>query len=170
MTATAKTRPQTWDDLAPKIDGLGSTETLTRDELLARVSALGAPVTHDRLRRWEQEERLPRPKRSGFPAKVGYPEWAVRYVAAVPALLDEGKTWDEIREVIQSNVSASVITDLVRFHGTALPNALLDELAKYADVHSARVGRQVAQIELVLRDDQGRIIGRNMARIEQTDD
>lgn len=161
--------PKTWDDLV-HTEHLEPPERIMRDELIARVAALGAPVTQDRLRRWEQEERLPRPKRSGFPARSLYPAWAVRYIAAIPALLDEGKTWEQIWDLIQNNLSWAYLGDMIRMHGTRVSPEFEKAASAHAAEHEKRSGRKVAQMEIVLRDEQGRIIGRNMLVVTNTDD
>lgn len=160
-SAPAKAPPVFWRDLKPSTAWLADPELITRDELLSRLTAMGAPVTLDRLRRWEQDG-LPRPERSGFPAKAWYPTWAVPYIAAVPALLAEGKGLPEITELIQSRASAAFLGTALRVGDVPIGDDLASAVDAYAGEHERRGGRPIAKVELIFRDDQGREVRRAM--------
>jgi len=167
MTATAKTKQRrwTWRKLIPQSDLLDpqdSPELITRDEVLARVTALGAPVTRDRLRRWEQEGKLPIPERMGFPAKTMYPAFAVDYIAVVPAMLEAGLSWPEITRQIEMHPGHDRWQEIFRRMTTPTTADLIRAVEQHAKAHAERTGQVVDRVELVMRNKDGHIVGRTM--------
>jgi hypothetical protein len=67
-------KTDTWDNLESLFPSGALTEEdrqrIPRDELLARVEALGAVVTEHNIKYWEKHRWVPLPQRAGFPANM----------------------------------------------------------------------------------------------------
>ncbi len=166
MAATAtKPKRTTWAALSVKsdvLDHLNQAEMLTRDQVIARVNALGAPVTRDRLRRWEQDGHLPRPELMGFPARAMYPDFAVPFIAAVPAMLESGLPWSEISKMITIDAMSEQQAEWFQAMTTIPSPELVAAVEEHAKRHERRTGHSVVRVELVMRDDVGHIVGKTM--------
>jgi len=78
-----KPKRQTWQDWAP--DAPAPETLLTREEVLARVAAEGAPVSGNQLRYLQRLELIPYPirRRRGQAVRGFYPPWVVDLVRMV---------------------------------------------------------------------------------------
>jgi len=89
MTETTTTERETWRSwLAGETPDPDEGELLTRDEVLAHVARLGAPVTDSEFRYWTSLGILPGPVRRWFrgATRATYPKWMVLIVYAAHEL------------------------------------------------------------------------------------
>lgn len=154
-----------WEDLEagmpPGSLSTADRERITRDELLARIAALGAGVDLMNLRRWEYERYLPNPRVRGRPPRALYPAWTVDAIATAADLHDQGLDWETIGTRIRNVPALARMGQWIRLAGTTLSGDEQETLFAYARRHARRIGRPVAKVEVVLRDPAGEVVGRN---------
>lgn len=147
---------ETWKDWLPA-DAAEPAELITRDELIARLAAMGAEVNTANLRYWEYVGIVPRAVKRWHDGAVRavYPAWMGYLVFALRDRQEVGLTLPQIARWIRGNFDRFVATNAAddindpdtfpTFFATAM---IAPELGDFAVRYHRMTGNRIRRVEL----------------------
>lgn len=163
MSATAKTRRETWLDWKTEGQRFEAGPPITRDELVEKVRALGFRVSSDDLRFWETSGILPSAVKRWHEGatRAVYPQWMVAAVVSLRDYQGKGLSLDEIAQRLRATFyrpsDGGAIEASAVYMGTELMGPALDT---YADRYEHMSGDKVGSIRVILYGTDGKELRR----------
>ncbi|MGI8475397.1 MAG: hypothetical protein ACR2OO_03370 [Thermomicrobiales bacterium] len=168
---------ETWEDwAAPNAPRVPIEWGLTRPELAGLLTRLlGADVSPNMLRRWQDIGALPRAvvarrDRDDAPQAI-YPRWAPSVIHALYLFRQAGISWEEIvpklRSIasVQSAISQSTAAMHTGIDGHPIPEGFDEKLLSYARRQSRVTGVRITRVEVRLLDADGKQRGKHIIDI-----
>jgi len=158
---TPRTKAPTWLDLMPA--NAPMPELLPHDELLARLRDRGVDLTSASFHYYRHRGILPRPirRRVDGVTQAVYPAWLVPVVEAIRDMQAQGKSLDEIVDLIQPITKMWALSTIDWKDPLAEPTATMDtavrQWAKAKQPWLADRGN-INTIRVTLVDDDGKDI------------